>query len=69
MTAKQAATLLGIGVSTLHRLRSSGRVPEPVKIGGSVRWRREELKAWVDAGCPPVDKWVLIWARHQERRG
>lgn len=31
-----------------------GRMPAPVKIGRSVRWRLEELEAWIDGGCKPV---------------
>ena len=32
-------------------------IPKPVRLGRRVVWRVEELKAWVDAGCPPLHKW------------
>jgi excisionase family DNA binding protein len=52
LTTAQAARLLGIGERTLWRHSRSGAAPAPVTIGGSVRYRRAELLAWVDAGCP-----------------
>ena len=54
---KQAAKLLKCGERTIWSLSHSGRMPSPLKIGGAVRWPYEELKAWVDAGCPPQDEW------------
>ena len=35
-----------------RRLADGGRMPRPVRLGGLVRWRRAELQAWIDAGCP-----------------
>ena len=58
LDARRAAALLGIGVSTLYKLHSSGRVPAPVRLGASVRWRRAELVAWTAADCPPRGRWT-----------
>ena len=58
ISAEEAATLLGIGRRTFYRLHSSGRVPLPVRLGGTVRWRLEELRRWTQAGCPPRRKWA-----------
>ena len=63
LSAREAAALCGLGLSTWWRHLSSGKVPAPVKIGGSVRWRREELYAWVDVGCPPREKWDVMSSR------
>ena len=63
LTANEAAVLLGISRSNLYRLNSSGRLPLPVRLGASVRWRRDELAAWVDAGCPPRTRWE--WPREE----
>ena len=60
LSARQVADLLGIGLSTLWRLVSSGRTPEPVKLGRCTRWRADELRAWIDAGCPSRDRWSLL---------
>ena len=46
------AGLLGISTRTLWRLRSAGKLPLPIQLGGSVRWKLAEVKAGGDAGCP-----------------
>jgi predicted DNA-binding transcriptional regulator AlpA len=55
LTLRQAAGLLGLGERTLWRHSRSGLAPGPVKIGGAVRYRRAELVAWIEAGCPRTD--------------
>lgn len=52
ITANQLAALLGVSIRTLWRLRRTGKVPPPVRIGSCIRWRIEEVQAWLDAGCP-----------------
>jgi hypothetical protein len=34
-----------------------GVIPRPVRVGGSKRWRRAEIEAWVEAGCPSREEW------------
>ena len=53
LDVKTVAELLG-GCSTRHvyRLADAGRMPKPVKLGSLIRFRRAELQAWIDAGCP-----------------
>ena len=75
-TPQQPAPLLDVdavrsrfklGKSTLARLVASNRFPQPLKIGGSVRWRAEVLDAWLADGCP---RDVRAWeARRQAKRG
>lgn len=55
--AEQAAVLLGIGKTTFYRLKSRGKIPLPIHLGGRILWNRKELKEWVDAGCPPRLEW------------
>ncbi len=55
--AKESAALCGVAVSTWYNLLASSRVPKPVRLGRSVKWRREELKAWIGAGCPARSVW------------
>lgn len=46
-----ARRLVGdVSRSTLHRLVRSGRVPRPIKIGSSSRWRRSWIEQFV-ADC------------------
>ncbi len=54
ITAEEFAELMQISVRTLWRLRSAGQVPEPVRIGGTVRWNRERVLDWIADGCPPL---------------
>jgi predicted DNA-binding transcriptional regulator AlpA len=43
---------LGICARTLDRLAAEpGRIPEPVKLGTRVLWRRRDLVKWVESGC------------------
>lgn len=51
--AEKVAELLGISKRTLWRLLSSGKLPEPVRLGSLVRWNRVELQHWIEEGCPP----------------
>ncbi|MFW6119264.1 MAG: helix-turn-helix transcriptional regulator [Planctomycetota bacterium] len=57
LTAKELAARLKVGRSTLYRHVSTGRVPEPLKLGGATRWRAEEIADWIAAGCPPRNRW------------
>ena len=50
----EVAGMLGVTPRTVYRLADSGKLPRPLKIGFSVRWRRAELENWIEAGCPIV---------------
>jgi predicted DNA-binding transcriptional regulator AlpA len=39
---------------------AAGRLPAPVRIGGSVRWRLDEIRAWLDAGAPDRATWARV---------
>jgi len=57
LDAAEAARLIGIGRSTFYRLDETGGVPRGVRLGRMRRWRSEELRAWIAAGCPPRVRW------------
>lgn len=46
------AKFCGCSARTVRRLSDAGRMPPPIRLGSLVRWRRAELEAWIDAGCP-----------------
>ena len=52
LTVDEIARLLKVSNRTIWRMRSSGQLPEPVRIGGGVRWRQSEIKNWIEEGCP-----------------
>jgi len=58
ITASQLAKLLSISERTVYRLKSCNRLPEPINLGGSVRWRLDDVRRWIDAGCqtPGADR-------------
>lgn len=58
--SKQVAKLLNLGERTIWRMAHSGILPKPMKIGGAVRWSYEEVKAWIEAGCPRDQKWKRL---------
>lgn len=54
ITAGELVRLLHVSVRSLWRLRSARLIPEPVRLGGAtVRWRYDEVRDWIVAGCPP----------------
>ena len=56
----QMAVFLGVSQEKVHRLRSNGRLPLPIRLGlGQMpRWSVYELLEWVEAGCPPAGDWI-----------
>ena len=54
LTASDVAGMLDITPRTLWRLVARGEIVQPVRFGGSTRWRRAELTKWIEAGCPPL---------------
>ncbi len=57
VSVKQLSALLQLSPSAVYELRASGRLPEPVRLGGAVRWRRKEIECWILADCPPRHRW------------
>lgn len=55
--AARLAKLLGMGVRTIRTHDATGRLPAPVRIGGRVVWRVDEIRAWLAAGAPNRDEW------------
>ncbi|TWT67023.1 Helix-turn-helix domain protein [Posidoniimonas polymericola] len=51
-TPTQVAEMLQVSTRTLWRMRAAGKLPEPVRLGAAVRWRRDEIEQWVRDGCP-----------------
>lgn len=48
LSVRDAAALLGISVSSVWRHAKDGTLPPPFKIGGSTRFKLDELLAAVD---------------------
>jgi len=52
LTAKSLAGIMSTSVRSIWRYRSSGHLPETVKIAGAIRWRRSDIEQWIMMGCP-----------------
>lgn len=57
ISARDLADMLGISLRQVWRLSSAGKLPRPLKIGGSVRWNRAEIRQWFEVGCPDRRAW------------
>ena len=64
-----AAALAGVSRATWHRLRAAGKLPPSVRLGRSIRWRRAEIVAWIDTGCPDGRTWAALQASGRRRIG
>lgn len=47
LTTREAATYCRLGKATLERFRITGDGPTYLKLGGAVRYRRDDLDAWL----------------------
>ncbi len=47
LTEKEAAKILGFSIRTLQKWRVAGHGPEYVKAGTAVRYRVEDIDAWI----------------------
>lgn len=49
---------LGVAkLRTIRRWDSAGLLPKPIRIGGRVVWRVDEIHAWLNAGAPCRETW------------
>lgn len=61
LDAHAAAKLCGVSRATWWGWLAAGLCPTPLRIGPRVvRWRRDELTAWVAGGCPARDRWRAV---------
>ena len=58
LSAKALAKMLSTSVRSVWRYRSSGRLPETVKIAGAIRWRQSDLEQWIAMGCPNQKEFI-----------
>jgi prophage regulatory protein len=57
ISARELAEMLKVSLRQIWRLNASGKLPKPVRIGGSVRWSRQEIVEWFEAGCLDCRIW------------
>ena len=55
LTTKEAAELVGTSRYTINRLRAENDFPIPIRLRGSLRFRRDEIERWL-ANRPRVNE-------------
>lgn len=60
MSSRMLAQYLGFSLSTIWRMRAEGKLPKPMTVGKSLRWRGDEVVRWVEAGGPALDVWEAM---------
>lgn len=51
LTAAAVGEMLSLSKRTIHRYNCSGKIPAPVRIGGSVRWKQSDIEKWIEWEC------------------
>jgi predicted DNA-binding transcriptional regulator AlpA len=67
IAARQASAMCAVSLATWWRWDAAGRMPAGVKIGGTKRWRADELRSWISSGCPDRAHWNVMQGRGQGR--
>ena len=51
LTIRELAKVLKLSPRSIWRLVKSHQLPAPVRIGGSIRWRADDISIWISKGC------------------
>lgn len=62
---RAVAELLNVSQKTVYKRDRDEAMPKPLRIGRAKRWGAEEIKAWVDEGCPPRSEWK--WPKSESK--
>ena len=60
ISARQLAAMLGVSIRQVWRLNETGKLPKPLWLGGSRKWLRKEIEAFLEAGCPDRESWEIM---------
>jgi len=52
LSAKALCQKLSLSKREVFRLNACGKIPAPIRIGGSVRWANSAIESWIGMGCP-----------------
>jgi predicted DNA-binding transcriptional regulator AlpA len=65
LKAADAAEYIGLSRSSILKADKDGQVPRPLRIRAAVRWDKEELSRWLDAGAPIREEWERMKSANQ----
>ena len=57
LTVSALAGCLAVSVRQAHRMNKAALIPAPLRIGGCVRWREDEISRWLQSGAPCRAEW------------
>ena len=63
LNKKELSSELRLSVRKLDDMHCRGLLPEPRRLGRSVRWVRSEIVEWIAAGCPSQERFEQAKAR------
>lgn len=66
LTADQACLFVGMSRRAFDELWKNEQAPpayHPFRGVRNVRFSKDELRAWVAHGYPPLERWRQIWAK------
>ena len=50
--ARELAAMLSVSKPTIWRMRSESKLPPAIALTSQcIRWRRDAVLSWIDAGC------------------
>ena len=52
LTVDEVAAVLRCSARSVYRLMDSGRILQPCRFGGLLRWNAAAFDAWIAGGCP-----------------
>lgn len=56
MTVREVAAMLKVSQRQVWKLTSAGRLPAPIRLGRSVRWRASDIDKFIALGCPSRER-------------
>jgi len=65
LSAKELGKVLSLSKRQVFRLNSCGKIPAPLRIGGSVRWSEQTIRTWMSYGTPDRKTFEAMQAAHK----
>lgn len=56
LSDKSVAQLLECSRRKVWSMHATGSIPEPLRLGRSVRWRESDISLWLSLGCPSRER-------------
>ncbi len=54
LTTDDVASALAVSASTIRKMARDGELPQPIRVGGRLRFRADDVRAWLLDGCPDL---------------